>query len=40
LPGSVCRYLVRHSPTPVVVVPDRHRTRNPESSHSRVGGPA
>ena len=29
LPGSVCRQLLRHSPVPVVVVPERHRRGDP-----------
>lgn len=35
--GSVFRYLLRHSPVPVVVVPDRHRRANLHSCGSRAG---
>lgn len=38
--GSVCRSLLRHSPVPVVVVPDRHRRAPHRSNVSRVGDPA
>jgi nucleotide-binding universal stress UspA family protein len=37
--GSVCRYLLRHSPVPVVVVPDRHRRASRQTKASRVGDP-
>lgn len=35
--GSVCRSLLRHSPVPVVVVPDRQRRSALQSNDSRVG---
>lgn len=39
--GSVCRHLLRHSPVPVVVVPDRHRRAGHQPPHaSTVGAPA
>ncbi|MBI5089756.1 MAG: universal stress protein [Actinobacteria bacterium] len=40
LPGSVCRQLLRHSPVPIVVVPDRHRRAAHRSNADRAGDPA
>jgi nucleotide-binding universal stress UspA family protein len=38
--GSVCRYLLRHCPVPVVIVPDRYRRVNHQVDAGRVGDPA